>query len=98
MHRADEYDERAVEWIAELEERLDRLPPERFGAFESVLNALEYQVEEGEADPCVIRHLGDALLALATVHRLPLPSIKYITQTLGLLHRHVSDRAQARAR
>jgi hypothetical protein len=59
---------------------------------------LEYQVEEGEAHPTVVRHLGEALLALATAHRLPATAIKDITQTLGLLHGHVSARAQALGR
>jgi hypothetical protein len=97
MQTNDEYDEKAVEWIAALETRLDRLRLDRFGAFAAVLNALEYQLEDGDADPSVVRHLGEALLALAAVHRVPLPALKDITQTLGLLHGHVVARAHASA-
>ena len=91
----DVYDEQAVAWVSQIERRLARLHLDhRFGAFAAVLNALEYQIEEGEAHSTVVRHLGEALLALATVHRLPVPAIKDITQTLGLLHGHVAARAQ----
>jgi hypothetical protein len=91
VHLDIEYDERAVGWIASLENRLARrLPDDRFGGFAAILNAIEYQVEQGQADPRVLRHLGEALLALASVHRLPLPVVKDITQTLGQLHGHVA--------
>jgi hypothetical protein len=95
----DVYDEQAVAWVSQIERRLARLHLDhRFGAFAAVLSALEYQVEEGEAHPIVVRHLGEALLALAAVHQLPVPAIKDITQTLGLLHGHVAARAQALGR
>lgn len=91
MQVALEYDEKAVAWIEALEERLARrLPDERFGAFAAVLNAIEYQVEQGQAHPTVLRHLGEALLALASAHGLSTPVIKDITQTLGLLHSHAA--------
>jgi hypothetical protein len=93
------YDEQAVAWVAQIQQRLERLPLDhRFGAFAAVLNALEYQVEEGEAHPAVVLHLGEALLALAAANRLPVPVVKDITQTLGLLHGHVSTRAHAPGR
>ena len=92
----DGYDQHAVAWVRQIEQKLARLPLDhRFGAFAAVLSALEYQVEEGEAHPNVVRHLGEALLALATVNRLPATVLKDITQTLGLLHAHVSERAQS---
>ena len=95
----DVYDEQAVAWVAHIQRKLERLQLDhRLGAFAAVLNALEYQVEEGEAHPTVVFHLGEALLALATVHRLPVPAIKDITQTLGHLHGHVSARAHAPGR
>jgi hypothetical protein len=82
-----------VAWVSALEQKLDRrLPPERLGAYAAILNALEYQVEEGQGDPCVVRHLGEALLALAVAHQLEVALVKDITQTLGLLHGHVSSR------
>jgi hypothetical protein len=99
MNIAVEYDEQAVAWIEGLEERLARrLPDDRFGAFAAILNAIEYQVEEGQAHPSVLRHMGDALLALASVHDLPPTTIKDISQTLGQLYTHVVAIADNRAR
>jgi hypothetical protein len=92
MPTADVYDEQAVEWIAKLEERLGRLHLERFPAFAAVLNALEYQVEEGEGHPSVVRRLNDALVTHASVHGWPAAVVKDITQTLGLLQSHVEAR------
>lgn len=95
MMEVMEYDEQAVAWIAALEERLGRrLPDDCFGGFAAILNAIEYQVEEGPADPTVLRHLGEALLALAAVHRLPVATVKDITQTLGFLHSHAAAQHQ----
>ena len=92
----DVYDEQAVAWVAHIQRKLERLQLDhRLGAFAAVLNALEYQVEEGEAHPAVVLHLGEALLALATANRLPTPAVKDITQTLGLLHGHVCAHARA---
>jgi hypothetical protein len=92
---AAEYDEQAIAWIEALERRLARrLPDDRFGAFAAILNAIEYQVEEGRADPTVLRHLGEALLALAAAHQLPAATIKDVTQTLGRLHHHATARHQ----
>lgn len=73
-----------------MERRLDRLRLERFGHFVGILNAIENHVEEGDGDPTVVRLLGEALLALAAVHRLPESTVKYLTQTLGQLHSHVA--------
>ena len=92
MGASEEYDEQAVAWIAELEQRLARLRLERFNAFAAVLNALEYQVEEGEGHPSVVGHLRDTLVAFATVHGWPAAVVKDITQTLGLLYSHVEAR------
>jgi hypothetical protein len=97
-HLDDTYDEKAVAWLEKLERKLGRLQLERFEAFGAILNALEYQIEEGEGDPSVVRHLGEAMLALATVHGWPAHVTKEVTQTLGQLHSHVSARAQARQR
>jgi hypothetical protein len=84
------YDRDAVAQCVELEEMLARrLPEEILGSFVSILNAVEYQVEQGQANPMVLRHLGEAILALAVAHHLPVPLIKDITQLLGALHAHV---------
>jgi hypothetical protein len=61
--------------------------------FRSALNAIEMQIEDGQGDPTVLRHLGEALLALAVIHQLPVRVVKTITQVLGELHRHASDLA-----
>jgi hypothetical protein len=93
------YDEQAVALIRAIERQLARLRlGHRLGAFAAILSALEYQVEEGEGHPSVVRHLGDALLALAAIHTLPVAAVKDITQTLGRLHGHVSARASLGAR
>jgi hypothetical protein len=94
----DVYDEQAVAWLERLERKLGRLRLERFEAFGAILNALEYQVEEGEGDPSVVRCLGEAMLAVATAHAWPPHVIKDVTQTLGQLHSHVSARAQTKRR
>lgn len=92
---AEGYDEQAVAWIEALEGRLARrLPDDRFGAFATILNAIEYQLEEGQTELTVLRHLGDALLALASAHHLPVATIKDVTQTLGRLHSHAAARRQ----
>jgi hypothetical protein len=62
-----------------------------------MLSALEYQVEVGVGHPLVVRHLGDAIMALAVHQALPPPLLKDITQTLGRLHSHVAALAQADA-
>lgn len=71
---------------------LDRLHLDRFGHFVGVINAIANHVEEGDGDPAVVRHLGDALLALAALHRLEPRSVKRLTQLLGQLHWHVAAR------
>lgn len=73
-----------------LETTLERLQLERFGHFAGIVNAIENHVEEGDGAATVVRHLGDALLALAAVHRIDGPTIKSLTQTLGELHGYVS--------
>ena len=84
------YDREAVAQCEELEEMLARrLPEVILGGFVSILNAVEYQVEQGQADPTVLRHLGEAILALAVAHHLPVALVKDITQHLGALHAHV---------
>lgn len=71
---------------------LDRLPLDRFGHFVGVIHAIANHVEEGDGDPAVVRHLGDALLALAALHRLEPRTLKRLTQLLGQLHSHVAAR------
>ena len=42
--------------------------------------------------------LGDALLRLTALHPVPEATVRDLTQTLGLLHSHVVDCAQAARR
>ena len=92
------FDEPAVRLVATMEGQLERLRLERHGQFAVVLNALEHHVEEGHGDPEVVRHLGDALLRLTALHPVPEATVRDLTQTLGLLHSHVVDCAQAARR
>jgi hypothetical protein len=94
----DGYDQRAVKWLESLEKKLERRQLESFHHFGAILSALEYQIEEGEGEPTVVRFLGEAMLAVATTHAWPPEVIKEVTQTVGRLHGHVSDLAQARLR
>jgi hypothetical protein len=84
-----------VKWIESLENRLERRRLDHFHHFAAILNALEYQVEEGEGDPAVVRCLGEALLALAVHHGWPAEVLKDVTQTIGQLHSHVATLASA---
>ena len=77
-----------------LESMLEHLRLERFGHFAGIVSAIENHVEEGDGDATVVRHLGEALLALAAVHRVDGPTIKKLTQTLGELHGYVAARAR----
>ena len=86
------YDEAAVRYCRTLETTLERLQPERLGHFVGIVSAIENLVEEGDGDATVVRHLGEALLALATVHRIHGPALKKLTQTLGQLHGYVAAR------
>lgn len=86
------YDEEAARLCEAMERMLDRLPLDRFGHFVGVIHAIANHVEEGDGDPAVVRHLGDALLALAALHRLEPRTLKRLTQLLGQLHSHVAAR------
>jgi len=87
------YDEEAVRPCRTMERMLARLRVERLGHFAGIINAIENHVEEGDGDPGVVRHLGEALLALAAVYKLKPRTIKRLTQLLGQLHSHVADQA-----
>lgn len=79
-----------------MEQMLERHRPERAGYFAGVINVLENHVQEGDGDPNVVRHLGDAILALAARHKLEARATKKLTQLLGQLHSHVTARAEQR--
>jgi hypothetical protein len=82
-----------------MERLLVRLPIElQPGQLKVILTAIEGQVEDkAQGEPLVVRHLGDALLALASIrHRNKPQTIKKLTQLLGQLHSHVVDLAARR--
>jgi hypothetical protein len=87
------YDQAAADPCRALERTLDRPRLERYGHFAGVINAIENHIEEGDGDPTVVRHLGEALLALAALHQLQPRAVKNLTQILGELHRHVAATA-----
>ena len=93
------YDSRAVARVVALERMLERrLPHEQRGGFAAILNALEYQVEEGAGDTSVVRPLGEALLSLARVHQLDSATVSQLTRTLDQLHCHISARTHRSTR
>lgn len=90
-------DREAVGRCIAIEEMLNRLHLERRDQFAAMLNAIETHVEQGDGSPTVVRHLGDALLAVGGIH-LGAKELKRLTQLLGDLHDHVADQAARRAR
>lgn len=89
----DEEDVVVIELCIEIETILENRYVEHQPQFAAILAAVESQVEEDDADPTVVRHLGDAVLALAVVDRVSAPDIRKITQLLGQIHDHVATRA-----
>jgi hypothetical protein len=82
-----------------MDRQLARLPREQQpGQLKVILNAIEGQVEDKrQGEPQVVRHLGDALLALASIRHLKPRTVKKLTQLLGQLHSHVVDLAARRS-
>lgn len=66
-----------------------RLRPDRQGELVAILNAIECHVEEGEGDPGVLRHLTEALVAMATIVRLDARAVTVITRKLDKLRDRV---------
>ncbi len=64
---------------------MQRLRPDRRAEIIAILNAITCHVEEGQGDPTVIRHLTDALVAMAAVVRLDARAVTLITQKLDKL-------------
>jgi hypothetical protein len=63
---------------------------DRHGHFGVVLNAIEYMVEDSKADPRVVSHLCDAILALLPGHHLPSSVAKKVTTLLRQLQDRVA--------
>jgi hypothetical protein len=79
------YDANAVAVIASIERTVQRLRPDRQGEIIAILNAITSHIEEGQGDPLVLRHLTDALVALAAVVRLDARAVTLITRKLDKL-------------
>ena len=85
------YDERAVQMVLTMDRQLGHLPIDHLpGQFKSILGAIEVQVEDhGQAEPEVLRHLGQALLALAKARGLTPSVIANLEGLLSKLQRRV---------
>jgi hypothetical protein len=78
-----------------IERLLQRQRPERQGDLIAILNAIEYHVEEGMGVPIVLRHLTDALLAMADVVHLDSCTVASISRQLDKLHDRVVHKSRA---
>ena len=83
------YDANAVAVVASIERTVQRRRPDRQGEIIAILNAITSHVEEGQGDPGVIRHLTDALVAMAAVVRLDARTVTLITRKLDKLRDRV---------
>jgi len=83
------YDANAVAVVASIERTVQRLRPDRQGEIIAILNAITSHVEEGQGDPVVIRHLTDALVAMAAIVRLDARTLTLITRKLDKLRDRV---------
>ena len=90
------YDPRAVAYCTAMQRLLAPLPRELHGHGAAIVNAIEHCVEEADGHPTVLRHLGDALLALVALGPLDSRRMKKLTQLLGALHSHVAATHQPR--
>jgi hypothetical protein len=70
---------------------VQRLRPDRQGEIVAILNAIECHVEEGEGDPRVLRHLTDALVAMAAIVHLDARAVTVITRKLDNLRDRVGQ-------
>lgn len=71
--------------VASIERTVQRLHLERQSEFIAILNAIECHVEEGQGDPGVLRHLADALVAMAAIAQLDARAVTIITRKLDRL-------------
>jgi hypothetical protein len=70
---------------------VQQLHPDRQGEIIAILNAIESHIEEGQGDPGVLRHLTDALVAMAAIVRLDARAVTVITRKLDRLHDRVGQ-------
>jgi len=81
-----------------MQQLLGPLPRSVRGHGVAIINAIEHCVEESDGDLVVLRHLGDALLALVALGPLDSRRTKKLTQLLGALHGHVAATHQPHER
>jgi hypothetical protein len=79
------YDANAVAVVESIGRTVQRLHPDRQGEIIAILNAIESHVEEGQGDPGVVRHLTDALVALAAIACLDARAVTLFTRKLEKL-------------
>jgi hypothetical protein len=70
---------------------VQRLHPERQSEIIAILNAIECHVEEGQGDPGVLRHLADALVAMAAIAQLDACAVTVMTGKLDRLRDRVGQ-------
>ena len=85
------YDPSAVAVLASIERTVQRLHPERQSEIIAILNAIECHIEEGQGDPDVLRHLADALVAMAAIARLDARAVNVMTRKLDRLRDRVGQ-------
>jgi hypothetical protein len=79
------YDANAVAVVESIGRTVQRLHLDRQGEIIAILNAIESHIEEGQADPGVLHHLTDALVAMAVIVRLDARAVTLITRKLDKL-------------
>lgn len=77
--------EKAVRIVAAMERAICRLRLLSQGEFVALLNAIEVHLDDGMPDPAVVRHLCDALLALAQARGIDAKKLKLDQRTDRLL-------------
>jgi hypothetical protein len=70
---------------------VQQLHPDRQGEIIAILNAIECHVEEGLGDPDVLRHLADALMAMAAIAHVDARAVTVITRKLDKLRDRVGQ-------
>ena len=85
------YDPNAVAVVESIERTVQQLHPDRQGEIIAILNAIECHVEEGQGDSGVLRHLTEALVALAAIVRMDARVVTVITRKLDKLRVRVGQ-------
>lgn len=92
------YDEAAVAIVSSMERAICRLRLPNQDQFVALFNAIEVQVESGQADPTVLHHLCEALLALANARGVDRKKLKLDQRIQSLQQTSASSQPTSRAR